>query len=64
VVPSFQGLADDAWARGNSEEATVCIYMVEHEKAQLEFTRRELAGASAEESLEPVVKFLKYPIKA
>jgi len=37
--------------------------MVEHELALVEFARRELAGASPAESLAPVVKFLKYPIR-
>jgi len=36
--------------------------MVEHEQAQLEFARRELEGAGTTESLEPVAKYLKYPI--
>ena len=31
--------------------------------APVEFARRELAGAGLDHSLEPVVKFLKYPIQ-
>jgi hypothetical protein len=61
-VPLYQGHADAAKARGEVGEEAVCLYMVEHEKAQVEFARRELAGESAEKSLEPVVKFLKYPL--
>jgi len=37
--------------------------MVEHEKALVEFARRELAGASREQSLELILNSLKYPIK-
>jgi hypothetical protein len=62
-VPLYQSFADAARARGEAEEEAVCLYMVEHEKALVEFARRELAGASLVQSLEPVQKFLKYPIK-
>lgn len=61
-LPRYQGYVDAARARGKADEVAVCLYMVEHEKAQLEFTQRELTGASRDVSLEPVVKFLKYPI--
>jgi rubrerythrin len=61
-VPLYQGHADAAKARGEAGEEAVCLYMVEHEKAQVEFARRELTGESAPRSLEPVVKFLKYPL--
>jgi hypothetical protein len=44
-VPRYQSHADAAKARGRSDEEVVCLYMVEHEKAQVEFARRELAGA-------------------
>jgi hypothetical protein len=63
IVPLYQSHVDAARERGKDDEVAVCSYMVEHEKAQVEFARRELAGASLEESLEPVVKFLKYPIR-
>jgi hypothetical protein len=62
-VPRYQSYADAARARDKADEEAVCLYMVEHEKAQVEFTRRELKGASLGESLEPVARFLKYPIK-
>jgi hypothetical protein len=62
-VPRYQSHADAAKARGRSDEEAVCLYMVEHEKAQVEFARRELAGTSLGQSLEPLVKFLKYPIQ-
>ncbi|HME24672.1 MAG TPA: hypothetical protein VKI44_25625 [Acetobacteraceae bacterium] len=62
-VPLYQSFADAARARGEAGEQAVCLYMVEHEKALVEFTRRELAGASLAESLEPILKCLKYPIK-
>ena len=57
----------DTWAlaitRGEAEQEAVCLYMVEHEKALVEFARRELAGASPEQSLELILNSLKYPIK-
>lgn len=36
--------------------------MVEHERAQGEFARRELSGET-DESLEPVEQLLKYPVR-
>jgi len=63
IVPKYQRQVDAARERGKRDEVEVCVFMVEHEKAQAEFARRELAGASIDESLAPVVKFLKYPIK-
>lgn len=62
-VPAYERFADAARARGKADEEAICIYMVEHEKAQAEFARRELAGAKTEESLEPVTRLLKYPLK-
>jgi hypothetical protein len=61
-IPRYQGYADAARARGARDQEAVCLYMVEHEKAQVEFAERELAGAGSDRSLEPIVKFLKYPI--
>ncbi len=62
-VPRYQSHADAARARGDAREEAVCQFMVEHEKAQVEFARRELAGARADEALQPVVRFLKYPLR-
>jgi hypothetical protein len=62
-VPRYQGFADAARARGRADEEAICLYMVEHEGAQVEFARRELAGASLSQSLEPIVKFLRYPLE-
>jgi hypothetical protein len=62
-IPRYQSHADAAKARGRADEEAVCLYMVEHEKSQVEFARRELAGANLGQSLEPLVRFLKYPIK-
>jgi hypothetical protein len=62
VVPRYQSHLDAARKRGNADEVAICLHMVEHEEAQLEFSRRELTGASSKESLAPVVKHLKYPI--
>ena len=61
-VPAYQAFADAAKARGAPGQEAVCVYMVEHEKAQVEFARRELTGASVDEALEPIVKFLRYPL--
>ena len=61
-VPLYQGFADAARSRGAADEEAVCVYMVEHEKAQGEFARRELAGASLDHALEPIVRLLKYPL--
>ena len=61
-IPRYQGYADAARARGARDEEAICLYMVEHERAQHEFAVRELAGASTERALEPVVKHLKYPL--
>jgi hypothetical protein len=60
-VPRYQAHADAARARSAAEEERVCLYMVEHERAQAEFAQRELAGAGSR-SLEPIVKLLKYPL--
>jgi hypothetical protein len=61
-VPLYQSFADAAQARGAADEEAVCLYMVKHEKALVEFTRRELAGARMADSLGPIMNFLKYPI--
>lgn len=63
VVPRYQGFADAARARGSADEESICVYMVEHEKAQVEFARRELEGAKPDQSLAPIVRFLKYPLE-
>jgi len=62
-IPRYQGHADAARARGSADEEAVCRHMVEHEKAQIEFARRELAGAKIDHALEPVTRFLKCPIR-
>ncbi len=63
LVRRYQSYAEAARARGSAAEEAVCTYMVEHEMAQVEFARRELAGAGLDESLQPVEKFLKYPLR-
>jgi hypothetical protein len=62
IVPQHQAFADAAAERGEKDEEAICLYMVEHEKAQAEFARRELAGESTASSLQPVVKFVRYPL--
>ena len=61
-IPRYQAHADAARKRGAADEEAACLYMVEHERAQLEFAERELAGASSDRSLEPLVKLLRYPL--
>ncbi len=61
-LPRYRSHADAARARSAAAEEAVCRYMVEHEQAQVDFTKRELAGEGSR-SLEPVVKHLKYPIQ-
>jgi hypothetical protein len=61
LLPTYQGYADAAAARGEADAEAVCRYMVEHERAQAEFATRELAGDGAA-SLAPIRGFLKYPI--
>ncbi len=63
VVPRYQSLVDQARSRGSADEVALCVFMLEHEKAQIEFAQRELTGSTLDQSLEPVVRFLKYPIK-
>jgi hypothetical protein len=63
VVPLYQSYADAAQMRGNADETAVCLYMVEHEKAQVQFAERELAGENMDRSLEPLAKYLKYPLR-
>lgn len=62
LIPFYQSFADAAKARGRSDEEAVCLHMVEHERVQLEFARRELAGDSRERALEPLMRQLRYPI--
>ena len=61
LLPTYQGYADAAAGRGEADAEATCRYMVEHERAQAEFASRELAGDGVS-SLEPIAKFLKYPI--
>ncbi len=61
-VPQYQVFADAALSRGRADEEAICVFMVDHEKAQVEFARRELKGASLDHSLAPIVQFLKYPL--
>jgi hypothetical protein len=60
AIPPYQAFADAARSRGDAKQESVCRYMVEHEKAQVEFARRELAGDT--DAIGSVTKFLKYPI--
>jgi hypothetical protein len=61
VIPRYQSHFDAVRKRGNADEVAICLHMVEHEEAQLEFSRRELA-ASLKASLEPVLKHLRYSL--
>lgn len=61
LLPAFQGYADAAATRGDAEAEAVCLYMVEHERAQAEFASRELTG-NGTSSLQPIRGLLKYLI--
>jgi hypothetical protein len=61
-IPRYQSHADAPKARGRADEEAVCLYMVEHEKAQVEFTDENWRGGLGQ-SLEPLIRFLKYPIR-
>ncbi len=50
----YRRYAEAARARGAADEAAVCDFMVEHEMAQVEFARRELAGEPPARTLEPL----------
>jgi hypothetical protein len=63
-VPRYERYAAAARATGNADEEAVCRFMVEHEKAQGEFARRELTDGVVAESLEPVERLLKYPVRS
>lgn len=60
VIPRYQGYLEAARKRGDADEVAICLHMVEHEQAQLEFSQRQLSGANSKDSLEPLVKHLKY----
>lgn len=45
---------DAARIRGRADEAAVCDFMVEHEMAQVEFARRDLAGEPLARVLAPL----------
>jgi hypothetical protein len=62
LVPFYQSFADAAKARGKADEEAVCLYMVEHERAQGVFAERELAGKTRREALEPITRQLKFPL--
>lgn len=59
----YERYAEAARARGQTAEIAVCDFMVEHEKAQAEFARRELAGEPAERSLELLTLHSRYPLR-
>jgi hypothetical protein len=54
--------AEAARSRGDTAQAIVCNFMVEHELAQEEFARMELAGVEPATSLEPLMRQSRYPL--
>lgn len=62
-IPRYRSHAESARERGRTDEEAFCVYMVEHVESQVEFARRELAGSDMDRSLEPLVRFLKYPFR-
>ncbi|TAL03020.1 MAG: hypothetical protein EPO08_05355 [Rhodospirillaceae bacterium] len=61
-VTQYRAYADAARARGNAAQAAVCDFMVEHELAQAEFARHELAGAEPAVSLAPLLRHSCNPL--
>jgi hypothetical protein len=61
-LPLYRRYADEAQARGEAGAAAVCDFMAEHEDAQAEFARRELAGAPLAHSLETLTRQTRYPL--
>jgi hypothetical protein len=61
LLPGFQAFVEAAEASGDIQALMVCRYMFEHEKAQAEFAERELMGD--ETALEPITRFLRYPLR-
>ena len=62
LAPRFRDYAQAARERGEAEEEAVCLHMIEHEEAQVELIRRELAGEPLEQVLAPVRAQLRYPL--
>lgn len=60
VVPRYRKFADAARARERADEEALCLGMVEHELAQVEFFSHELAGD--ENPLVSIERLLKFPI--
>ncbi len=61
-VPLYERYAAEARERGKPAEETVCRFMVDHETAQPEVARRDLADAGVDHALEPVARLLGYPL--
>ena len=61
VFASLYGrYGDAARSRGRADEAAVCDFMVEHEMAQVEFARLDLAGRPLEQVLAPLRRHSKH----
>ncbi len=58
----YRRYGDAARSRGRADEAAVCDFMYDHEMAQVEFARRDLAGEPLERVLEPLSRHTKHPL--
>ena len=56
----YRRYGDAARSRGQAAEAAVCDFMYDHEMAQVEFARRDLAGEPLERVLEPLRRHSKH----
>ena len=57
----YRRYGDAARSRGQAAEAAVCDFMYDHEMAQVEFARRDLAGEPLERVLEPLPARTTWP---
>lgn len=64
LVNQYRAYSEAARSRGDVEQAAVCDFMVDHELAQDEFARFELAGEEPAISLKPLMRQSRYPLPA
>lgn len=62
LVDQYSAYATAARSRGNEEQAAVCDFMVDHERAQEEFAQFELNGVEPSASLRPLTRQSCYPL--
>jgi hypothetical protein len=62
AVKQYATYAEAARNRGDTDQAAICDFMVDHELAQEEFARLELEGAEPAVSLKPITRQSRYPL--